>query len=464
MNRQHFHFVGINGIGMSAIAKILYKQGHTISGCDLACDLMNVQELVKNGCRISSQHNSDICHDTSISTVVYSSDVDYQSKELVNARNKGIATLQRAAVLAQIIHTKKYSIGIAGSHGKTTTTSMISHIFMHAQYDPTIIVGGIMNNIHNNAHYGSSEYMITEVDESDRSHLLLHVNTAVITNIDFEHVNTYKNIEEIIETFRIFLTQVSPSGHAIICLDDENIRTMYHTYRFNTDIIDYTYGINRQARIRPINIHLNPTNSTFDIDGYQDLSDITINTPGIHNVLNATAAIATALSFNIPQQTIKEALQSFQGVDRRFTFKGMMAHPTVEIYDDYGHHPTEIYHALITARKKTKHNLIVIFQPQRYTRTFHLWNDFVQVFANSGIDHLIITDIYTAHETPIENITAEKLVLAIKSKNPSCHVSYIPFDHDLTAIKNNVLSIISDNDLILLLGAGKVNKLADKLL
>jgi UDP-N-acetylmuramate--alanine ligase len=186
--------------------------------------------------------------------------------------------------------------------------------------------------------------------------------------------------------------------------------------------------------------------------------------PSIYNVLNATAAIATALEIEISFATITQALQSFQGIDRRFSYKGTMKTPTAEIFDDYGHHPTEIYHSLITARRKTKNNLIVVFQPQRYTRTFHLWDEFIKVLQTADIDYLVITDIYSANEPAIENVTAQRLAQEIIEKNPSFTVHYVPFQADLQNIKNTILNIVADNDLILLLGAGKVNKLAEQLL
>jgi UDP-N-acetylmuramate--alanine ligase len=461
-NKSHFHFVGINGIGMSGIAKILHKQGHIVSGCDLAHDTTNIQELIDAGCNISNQHSSAICDDDSISRVVYSSDVAYNNPELITARSKGIQTLQRAAVLAEIMR-EKFSIGVAGSHGKTTTSSMIAHILIEAQIDPTIVVGGIMHNTKNNAHYGTGNYLVAEVDESDRSHLLLPIKLAVLTNIDFEHANVYKNLLEVIETFTKFLNQIPGNGKAIVCVDDKNIMTMLPS--ITSSII--TYGTINQADIQAINIQLYPDTSSFDVIDNRTqkiLGSINIEMPSIYNVLNATAAITTALELAIPFSVITKALESFKGVDRRFTYKGVMESPTAEIFDDYGHHPTEIYHSLITARRKTKNKLIVVFQPQRYTRTFHLWNEFVTTFQTADIDALIITDIYTANEPAIEQVTAQRLVQEIIKSNPPFAVHYVPFQADLEEIKNTLLKIASNDDLILLLGAGKVNKLAEKLL
>jgi UDP-N-acetylmuramate--alanine ligase len=460
--KSHFHFVGINGIGMSGIAKVLHKQGHIVSGCDLSCDTANIKELIDAHCNISNEHNSSLCHDASITTVVYTSDVPYNNPELVYARSKGIKTVQRAAVLAEIMR-QKFSIGVAGSHGKTTTTSMIAHISIEAQIDPTIIVGGIMHNIKNNARYGIGKYVVAETDESDRSHLLLPTSLTVLTSVDYEHANVYKNLTEVVETFTQFLNQLPFYGKAIVCLDDLNIANMLPTV--TSSII--TYGTTNQADIQATNIQLHPNHSSFDIVDNRKktvLGSIKIDMPSIYNVLNATAAIATALEIEISFATITQALQSFQGIDRRFSYKGTMKTPTAEIFDDYGHHPTEIYHSLITARRKTKNNLIVVFQPQRYTRTFHLWDEFIKVLQTADIDYLVITDIYSANEPAIENVTAQRLAQEIIEKNPSFTVHYVPFQADLQNIKNTILNIVADNDLILLLGAGKVNKLAEQLL
>jgi len=459
--KTHFHFVGINGIGMSGIAKILHKQGHIVSGCDLAHDLSNVQELINNNCNISNHHNSTICNEKSIDIVVYSSDVSFNSQELINARNRGIKTVQRAVILAEIMRSK-YAIGVAGSHGKTTTTAIIGHILTEAQTDPTIIVGGVMNNTNTNSRYGSGKYAIAETDESDRSLLLLPVSLAVLTNIDFEHTNIYKNIDEVIDVFTNYINQLPPDGTAIVCLDDDNIQKNVQNFIPNIT----TYGTTDQADIQAINLTLHADNSSFDIINNTTkviIGNFTINMPGIYNILNSTAAIATSLKLEIPISVIKQSLISFQGVDRRFTFKGL-TNNSVEIFDDYGHHPTEIYHSLTTARKKNKNNLIVVFQPQRYSRTHHLWNQFITTFQQSDITHLILTDVYAASETPIPNVTGKQLAQEIQLVSPHIKVEFIPFDPNLDAIKNKVIEITSKNDLLLLLGAGKINKLANKLL
>ncbi|MGZ6254440.1 MAG: UDP-N-acetylmuramate--L-alanine ligase [Candidatus Chromulinivorax sp.] len=460
--KEHFHFVGINGIGMSAIAKIVYQQGHTISGCDLAEDPKNVLELIQAGCKISVGHNSLICQNKSITTVVYSSDVPYNSQELVAARDRGIKTIQRAVVLAEIMRSK-FAIGVAGSHGKTTTTAMIGHILNYAQTKPTIIVGGIMHNIDNNALSGDGKFIVAETDESDKSHLLLPVTIGVLTSVDFEHANVYKNLNEVIEIFTQYLNKLPWYGKAIVSLQDENIKKMLPNIQSSI----LTYGTSSDVDFQAINIQLFSDHSTFEIFDNQNkknLGAIIIYLPSIYNVLNATAAITTALEIGIDFKTITQALAIFNGVDRRFTYKGTMQSPTAEIFDDYGHHPTEIFHSLITARRKTKNKLIVVFQPQRYSRTYHLWDEFIQVFKNADIDHLIITDIYAANEPEIENISSQKLVEEIQKLNPSYKIYYTSYEKNLDTIYNQLIKIISHDDLILLLGAGKVNQLAEKLL
>lgn len=460
--KSHFHFVGINGIGMSGLAKILHMQGHTISGCDLAHEMLNIQELIDAQCKISNHHNSTLCNDPSINIFVYSSDVSYESPELHSARNRGIKTVQRAVILAEIMRSK-FSIGIAGSHGKTTTTAMIGHILTHAQTDPTIIVGGVMNNIHNNYRQGFGKYAVAETDESDRSLLLLPVSIGVLTNIDFEHVNTYKNINAVIDVFTTYLNQLPFYGKAIVCLDDIHIKNALPYIK--TDII--TYGTKDYAMIQAVNIQLNCDTSSFDIKNNQTnnvIGSIIINMPSIYNVLNATAALTTCLEIGISFNIIKEALASFQGVDRRFTFKGTTTQTNIHIFDDYGHHPTEIHHSLITAQRKAKNNVIVVFQPQRYSRTYHLWDEFIKTFQNSNINHLIITDIYSASEASIPNITGELLALEIQKIAPHISVHFVPYQSNLQEIQKKVLSIASNDDLLLLLGAGKINKLAEKLL
>lgn len=453
----HFHFMGIGGIGMSAIAKILKNQGYKISGCDTDPENKTINELQEIGCQISFEHNGPICKDKSINVLVYSTAVQQTNPEIIAAKNNWKIIVHRATLLAELMK-KKYSIAISGSHGKTTTSALISHIFIEAKKDPTVIVGGHLKNISNNARFGNSELMVVEADESDKSIEKLYPTYAVITNIDLEHLETYKNIEDIKLTFKKFIDSIPFYGKAIVCLDDQEIRSILTTEK---QII--SYGIDTDAQIQAKNIKISVEHSTFDLYNNDNfLGEIYLNIPGKHNVLNSLAAIAISLELDISFEDISKALKNFQGIERRFSFNGI--YKGAEIFDDYGHHPNEIINTIQVAKARTKKKLNIIFQPHRFTRTEKLWDQFVETFANYPVDNLIITDIFPASENPIENITSQRLVNDIKRKNPNLKISYIPLDKDFQNIINEINTSITPNDLLLLLGAGKVNKIAQKLI
>ena len=459
--KSHIHFIGIGGIGMSGLAKILQHQGHIVSGCDLSPYQTHTEEIIKNGCLVSDQHNSSLCHDSTIDSIVFSSAIKQDHPELIHARKNNIKTIMRATMLAEIMRSK-YSIGIAGSHGKTTTSSMISHILIEADYDPTIIIGGVLQNIKSNARYGSGKYLVAEADESDRSLLQLPIAIGVLTNIDFEHPDQYTNIGDVEKTFQDYLENLPFYGTAILCSDNQYIKKMMPS--IDRKIV--TFGINDQADIQAINIENSYEVTKFDIYDHKknkNIGTFEIFMPGMHNILNATAAIATTLDLNVDISVIQKALASFQGVDRRFTYKGTIKDNKVDVFDDYGHHPTEIEYSIKTAHIKAKNGLVVLFQPQRFSRTKHLWNQFIQAFNNQNIKHLLITDIYGASESPIEGINSQKLVLELQQKNPELKVDYIPYDADFKDIEKKLSTILKKEDLLLLLGAGKVNQLANKL-
>lgn len=455
--KGHIHFVGIGGIGMSGIAKILKYQGYQVSGCDIDLEQKSVEDLISIGCQVFKGNNTPSCNDNSIDVLVYSSAIRSQDPEILAAQQRGVPTIPRALMLAELMRTK-YSIAITGAHGKTTTTSLISHILIEAQKEPTVIIGGHLKSISSNAQWGSGEFLVAEVDESDRSLLRLYPTLAVVTNIDLEHLDTYSDINDIKNTFTQFLANIPFYGKAFVCIDDPHIRSILPLPHIKT----IKYGLDEAlADIYGTNLILEKNHSTFTLCSKQHdlpLFDIYLNMPGKHNVLNALAAIAVSLDLDIPIEVIAKALESFKGVDRRFTFKGL--YKGAEFFDDYGHHPTEIFNTLLVARKRAQKKLIVVFQPQRYSRTHKLWQDFINVFAYSPIDHLIITDIYPASEAPIEGVTSVELAKALQEKQPGCTVSYIPYDLELNGIAKQVEHIASQDDLVLLLGAGKVNKLA----
>ena len=453
----HIHFVGIGGIGMSGIATILKHQGYIISGCDLDMDQTSVKNLRALGCTVHQGNNTPGCHDESIDILVYSSAVKQNNPEIVAAQQRGIPTIPRALMLAELMRTK-HSIAIAGAHGKTTTTSLISHILIEANMDPTVIIGGHLKNISTNARLGSGTFLIAEADESDRSFLQLQATLAIVTNIDLEHLETYADLDDIKNTFKQFLNNLPFYGKAIVCIDDAHVRSILPLPHLKT----IKYGLTPDADIYATEVELKGDHSTFSVwNGQEKLGTALINMPGRHNVLNTLAAIALAHDLEIPFETIAHAIRSFKGIERRFSYKGQFK--GADIFDDYGHHPKEILNTLLVAKKRSKGKLTVVFQPHRYTRTSKLWNDFLDMFANSGIDNLIITDIYPASEAPIENITSQRLVHEIQQKNPSIVVQYIPFSDDFDAIKKQVELMLDKDDLLLLQGAGKINKLADKI-
>lgn len=453
--KAHIHLVGIGGIGMSGIATILKYQGYTISGCDADLEQKSVDDLKALGCTIFAGNNTPHCHDSTIDILVYSSALKADNPEITAAQQRGIPTIPRALMLAELMRTK-YSIAIAGAHGKTTTTSIISHILIEAHTDPTVIIGGHLKTISTNARFGKGDFLIAEADESDRSLLRLYPTLAVVTNIDLEHLDVYKDIEDIKNTFCHFLSNIPFYGKAILCNEDPHIRSLLPQL---AHIKTIKYGLTPDADLYAQTIELAATDSQAKIYFKNSfLGTITIPMPGIHNVLNALAAIAICLELGLAFEIIAQALATFKGVERRFSYKGI-TNKNGEIFDDYGHHPTEIYNTLLVARKRAKNNLIVAFQPHRYTRTAHLWQDFIDVFLKSGVNHLIITDIYPASEAAIPGITSERFVAELQANNPSFSVSYIPLD--FASLQTHIAGLESEEDLILLLGAGKINKLAD---
>lgn len=457
--KAHIHFVGIGGIGMSGIATILKYQGYTISGCDADLEQQSITNLKAIGCAIFEGNNTTQCHDTSIDILVYSSALKPTNPEIIAAQQRGIPTITRALMLAELMRTK-YSIAIAGSHGKTTTTSMISHILIETHKDPTVIIGGHLKTISTNARFGKGDFLIAEADESDRSLLRLYPTLAVVTNIDLEHLDVYTDMDDIKNTFLHFLSNIPFYGKAILCVDDPHIRSLLPAL---SHIKTIKYGFDSDADIYGSNMELEATHSMLTVwqkNNTNPLGTIKIPMPGRHNALNALAALAICLDLGIEFKNIIPALESFKGVDRRFTFKGITA-KKAEIFDDYGHHPTEIQATLLVARKRAKNKLIVAFQPHRYTRTAHLWDEFLSVFVNSGINHLIITDIYPASESAIPGITSECFVDALKQKCPSLSIEYTPLNFD--TLEQIIKEKAHEDDLILLLGAGKINKLAYQL-
>jgi UDP-N-acetylmuramate--alanine ligase len=458
--KTHIHFVGIGGIGMSGIATILKQQGFIISGCDQDTDQKSIYHLKQLGCNIYHGNNTTQCKDESIDVLVYSSAIRSHNPEIIYAQQRGIPTIPRALMLAELMRTK-FSIAIAGSHGKTTTTSLISHILIESGIDPTVIIGGHLKNISNNARMGLGNFLVAEADESDKTIEKLNPTIALITNIDIEHLETYSDLDDIKATFKKFLTNIPFYGKAFLCAEDESVMSVANQLPHIKKIY---YGTNENADIYGTNIIIEPDFSHFDVyqkGNSQSLGSITIYMPGMHNVLNTLGAIAIALDLGTDFDSIKSALASFKGIERRFSYKG--TYLGADFYDDYGHHPQEIHHTLAVAKRKCKNRLFVLFQPHRYTRTDKLWHQFIDVFNKNAIDHLFITDIYAASESSIPNVTSDRLVEAIKEYSPTSKTEYVAFDEDFTRIKAALVGKLQPGDLVLLLGAGKMNKLPELL-
>lgn len=449
----HIHFVGIGGIGMSGIAIILHHLGYRVSGCDLDTNQPSIQKLQALGCMVYQGNNTPLCHDQSIDILVYSSAILANNPEIVAAQERGIPTIPRALMLAELMRTK-HSIAVAGSHGKTTTTSLISHILIEANMDPTVIIGGHLQNISTNARLGKGSFLVAEADESDRSLLNLHATLALITNIDLEHLETYRDLDDVKQTFIQFLNNLPFYGKAFLCTDDENVRSLLPLPHVKT----ICYGTAPDADLYATDINLLPDKTKCLLHEKESgkAKEITVHMPGKHNLLNALGALALARDLEIPLETATQALKSFKGIERRFSYRG--TYKGAEIFDDYGHHPREIEQTLLVAKRRAKGNLTVIFQPHRYTRTAHLWDYFIETFKKSGIDRLIITDIYPASEKPIENITSQRFAEDLATA--PFEVVYAPYNDTFTSIRSILENNLAENDLILLLGAGKINRLA----
>jgi len=448
-NFQRIHLVGIGGSGMSGIAEVLLSSGYAVSGSDLKATPVT-SRLVRLGAKIYEGHLAANVQGAHV--VVISSAVRPDNVEVLEAHKLKIPVIPRAEMLAELMRLK-YGIAVAGAHGKTTTTSMVASILAAANLDPTFVVGGRVNHAGSNAGVGKGEYMVVEADESDRSFLLLAPVIAVVTTIDREHLDQYRSLEEIQGVFTEFVNRVPFYGTVILCLDEPNVQAILPSVK--RPVI--TYGTTSQADLVISDVNLRGLASEFRLTYRGD--DLGIfqlpSPPGIHNVRNAAAAAAVALSLNVPADLIRAGLAKFSGVGRRFEVKGVYA--GVTLIDDYGHHPAEIRATLEAARGCGYKRLLVLFQPHRYTRTQFLWDDFCRAFNDADI--LVITEIYAASEQPIENVTGERLAEAISAAG---HKNVV-FTSTMQAGVEFMLREARPGDAILTIGAGSVGRVLDQL-
>ncbi len=447
---QHVHFTGIGGIGMSGIAEVLLNLGYEISGSDLKLSPIT-ERLASMGAQVYEGHAAS--NVTGARALVVSSAVDEANPEVVEARRLQIPVIPRGELLAELMRLK-YGIAVAGSHGKTTTTSITATILSHAGLDPTVVVGGRVSTMGgSNARVGHGEILLVESDESDGSFLKLAPIVAVVTNIDREHLDHYPSLDAILQAFMEFVNKVPFYGAVIACLDDPNVQSILPAIRRRT----VTYGAAAQADVEASEIACGEFSSEFRVRYRQcDLGRFRLRVPGRHNVLNATAALAVAMELEVKPAVIRDALETFRGVDRRFQIRGKERGITV--VDDYGHHPTEIRATLEGARLCGFRRIHVLFQPHRFTRTFHLMDEFAHAFHQA--DSVFVMDIYAASEKPIAGVTAEALTERIRQFGHR-GVEYVgAMDRGVDAL----CAVAKEGDAVLTLGAGSVWQAGEKVL
>ena len=463
---QRIHFVGIGGIGMSGIAEVLLNLGYKVSGSDLKSSSVT-QRLAGLGAAVFEGHRAENIVGSEV--VVTSSAIANENPEVTEAHKLHIPVIQRAEMLAELMRLK-YGIAIAGMHGKTTTTSMVAAVLAAGGLDPTVVVGGRVDALGSNARLGKSQYLVAEADESDRSFLKLSPILSVVTNIDREHMDCYRNMRDVKKTFLEFMDRVPFYGMIVACNDDPLLRRLLPEVQRRT----VTYGTRRGSdflikisgdsgeRQNPHPVAQDATRMGHPLSRFRityrkdDLGEFTLHVPGVHNVLNATAAIAVGVGLEVGVEAIRTALDQFRGVDRRFQLRGRAA--GVSVIDDYGHHPTEIKATLAAARQCGFGKIHVIFQPHRFTRTRDLMDEFSTAFGDA--DSLFVLDIYAASEKPIEGITGEILSQRIREKSGKS-VQYASSSADAV---NAAAAAAKEGDMILTLGAGSVSQLGPMIL
>jgi len=449
VTEKKIHFIGIGGIGMSAIAQIALKRGAVVTGSDLTRNAQ-IDSLEKRGAKIFLGHSEAHLTDGTV-LVVHSSAIPRNNPEMLEAAKKEIEVISRSAMLARLMDEKK-SITVTGSHGKTTTTWLASHLLIEAGFDPTVMVGGIVKSMKSNFKIGTSEWFVTEVDESDKLLLEIKPFYSLITNIDREHLDIYKNLDDIKKVFTQYIRQTARGGTLIACADDANLKDVLVSASERV----VTYGFGKDASLRGLNIELNPTNSRFDIeyDGHF-YKGFAIEMLGRHNVLNALGVAALAFTMGIDAETARRALASCQRVARRFDIKWTIN--DITLVDDYGHHPREVAATIAAAKKFAPGRLIVVFQPHRFSRTKYLYKDFAKSLM--AADFTILTSVYAANEEAIEGVSTQ-LIFDEMKKLGCTNPEYIP---KLGQVADYLIYFADRGDTILTLGAGDVGKLGDEI-
>ena len=445
---KKIHFIGIGGISMSGLAEILIKNGYKVSGSDMRLSHIT-NKLKQKGAEIFIGHNGDNIKDADL--VVYTAAISPENPEYLKAVELNLPLMDRAEFLGHIMKGHKYNVAISGTHGKTTTTSMIAHIILKEDVDPTILVGGELDAIFGNVLAGNGDYFITEACEYKASFLKFFPYIGTILDIEEDHLDYYKDIDHIKATFKKFIDLIPKEGYLIANIEDENVKTILHDYNYICNI--FTYGLNT-GMLQAKDIHYNELGcATFDVykDGHM-LFQINLNVPGQHNVLNALASIGTALCLDFSENSITSGLSSFRGTHRRFELKGTK--DGVTVIDDYAHHPTEIKATLSAAKNYPHNKIFCVFQPHTYSRTISLFEDFSNSFYD--MDNLILADIYAAREKDTGIISSIMLGNRIREKNVNC-INFHSFEEIVDYLKNNLKA----GDMLLTMGAGDVFKIGE---
>ncbi len=443
------HFVGIGGIGMSGIAEVLLTIGHRVSGSDIH-ETEVTRRLVEHGALVTYGHSANAVGPTT-DVVVISSAVKYSNPEIGRARELGIPVIPRAEMLAELMRLKE-GVAVAGTHGKTTTTSLIAAILFRAGLDPTAVIGGKVHALGGASRLGKGDLLVAEADESDGSFLLLNPAIAVVTNIDPEHLDFYGDMDRVRGAYADFVNRVPFFGLGVLCLDSVNVRALLPQIRKRV----VTYGTTADANYEARDLCVVGMDTLFEAyRGGESLGSVRLRIPGRHQALNALAAIAVSLELGIPFDQVRAALGEFGGIHRRFELCGESG--GVMVFSDYGHHPEEVRATLAAAREGFGRRIVAVFQPHRYTRTRDLFNEFLECFDDA--DHVFLTDIYAAGEEPLDGLSGEVLYWALKRRG-HMDVSYVPRVEDLVA---EVKPQLRPGDVVMVMGAGNIHRVAEDL-
>ena len=449
--KQHIHFVGIGGIGMSGLAQVLLTLGYAVSGSDLRSTGIT-KKLSARGADIHLGHRPENIQGADV--VVMSSAIRKDNPELAAAGEAGIPIIPRAEMLGELMRFKKFGIAVAGAHGKTSTTSMVASVLQKADLDPTVIIGGKVNGMGTNAHWGRGEFLVAEADESDGSFLRLTPSMVVVTNIDREHLDYYSGLEEIEDSFLRFMDKIPFYGVVIACGDNDALKRVVERSTKRHLI----YGVNKGSELRALNIRSSGLSATFDVEFRGEfLGTVELNVPGIHHVRNALAAAAAGLELDVPFHVIRDGLMEYNGVGRRFEVLGH--EHGITVVDDYAHHPTEIRATLAAARSAwPESRLVVLFEPHRYTRTQMLMDEFSSAFSDA--DEIWITEIYPASEPAIVGVSGRRLARLV---GDTCG-KHVHFVSSVSLLSESVLSHLRPGDIVMTLGAGAIGSVGTQML